>query len=121
MKTIRSLLLPIMAVCATFWSIWVTYNPVPVAQSKSSMEQVRQEAERGGYRLIDLKSLREIYRHNRAEILLVDTRQEWEHRAGFIDGSVNFPMEPTRWARWQRRGELKALLGPEKDKSIIFY
>ena len=119
MKMIRSILLPIIAVTATLWGVWSANSLAPVAQS--SMEDVRQEAERGGYRLIDLESLRELHYDNRDDILLVDTRQEWEHRAGFIDGSVNFPMEPTWWARWQRRGELKALLGPVKDRSLIFY
>ena len=85
------------------------------------MEQVRLEAERGSYQLIDLDSLWKMYQSNPDGMLLVDTRQEWEHRAGHIEGSINFPIEPTWRDRWQRRGDLKVLLGPEKNRPIIFY
>jgi rhodanese-related sulfurtransferase len=119
MRIIRSILLPMVAVAVTLWGVWAANRPVPIAQS--SVEQVRQEAERGGYRLIDIESLRKLYQVNREKILLVDTRQEWEHRAGHIDGSVNFPMAPTWWARWHTRGELKTLLGPDEEKTVVFY
>ena len=119
MRMIRSFFLPMIAVTITFWGTWAA--KIPATVPPSSMESVRQEAERGGYRLIEIESLQQLYHDQRDDILLVDTRQEWEHRAGYIDGSVNFPMEPTWRAMWQRRGDLKALLGPEKDKSIIFY
>jgi rhodanese-related sulfurtransferase len=52
---------------------------------------------------------------------LVDTRQEWEYRTGHIKGALNFPMEPTWWARWRKAGDLRALLGPEKERGIVFY
>jgi rhodanese-related sulfurtransferase len=51
----------------------------------------------------------------------VDTRQEWEYRTGHIQGAPNFPMEPTWFARWQRKGELGKLLGPDKERSVVFY
>jgi len=85
------------------------------------MAQVEQEAENGGYRLINVDALSKLYHSSKEKILLVDTRQEWEHRAGHIAESVNFPLEPTWWARWQKKGELKAFLGPDKKKSIVFY
>lgn len=85
------------------------------------MAQVEQEADNGGYRLMDVEILSQLYRSNRENILLVDTRQEWEFRAGHIAESVNFPMEPTWWARWRDKNKLKALLGPDEGKSIVFY
>jgi rhodanese-related sulfurtransferase len=51
----------------------------------------------------------------------VDTRQEWEYRTGHIDGAVNFPMEPTGWARWRNRGPMETFLGPDKERGIVFY
>ena len=104
MRFIRSILLPVVTVSITFLVLWYAHRPEPVVQS--SMAQVRQEAERGGYRLIDIESLWRLYQAGRDKILLVDTRQEWEHRAGHIDGSANFPFEPTWWARWRNRGNL---------------
>jgi rhodanese-related sulfurtransferase len=85
------------------------------------MALVKQEAENGGYRLIDVKALWSLYQSNQKKILLVDTRQEWEHRAGHIAASVLFPMEPNWWDRWQKKKELKAVLGPDKEQSIVFY
>ena len=119
MNSIRSLLMPCFAVSITLLVLWYSHLPVPIVVS--NMAQVELEAENGGYRLIDVETLSKLYQLNREKILLVDTRQEWEHRGGHIDGSVNFPMEPTWWARWQREGDLKTFLGSDKKKSIVFY
>ncbi len=119
MKSIRFLLIPIMAVSVALLVLWYIHLPVPIVVS--NMAQVELEAKNGGYRLIDVEALSKLYQADREKILLVDTRQEWEHRAGHIAGSVNFPMEPTWWDRWQRKGDLKTALGPQKDKTIVFY
>ncbi len=119
MKIFRSILLPCLAVSITVLVLWYSNLPVPIVVS--NMAQVEQEAENGGYRLIDVDALSKLYPSNQEKILLVDTRQEWEHRAGHIAESVNFPIEPTWWARWQKKGELKAFLGPDKEKTIVFY
>jgi 3-mercaptopyruvate sulfurtransferase SseA len=119
MKSIRSFVMPIFALSVTLLVLWYFHLPAPIVPS--SMAQVELEAQNGGYRLIDVAALSKRYQSNREKILLVDTRQEWEHRAGHIAGSVNFPMEPTWWARWQRKKDLKTFLGPEKEKSIVFY
>jgi hypothetical protein len=119
MKSIRLILMPALALSVTLLIIWYFHLPVPVVAS--NIVQVELEAANGGYRLIDVEALSKLYQADREKILLVDTRQEWEHRAGHIAGSVNFPMEPTWWVRWQRKGGLATLLGPQKDKSIVFY
>ena len=119
MKFFRSILLPGLAVSITVLVLWYSNLPVPLVAS--NMAQVEQEAESGGYRLIDVNALSKLYQSRKEKILLVDTRQEWEHRAGHIAGSVNFSIEPTWQARWRKKGELKAFLGPDKEKTIIFY
>jgi 3-mercaptopyruvate sulfurtransferase SseA len=118
-RSVRIFLIPGIAVAVTLLALWHSHLPVPIGAA--NMAQVEQEAENGGYRLIDVEALSKLYQSKRENILLVDTRQEWEHRSGHIAGSINFPMEPTGWARWQKKGELKALLGPDKGKSIVFY
>ena len=119
MKSIRIVLLPGFAVTITFMVLWYSHLPAPLVET--SLAQVEIEAQNGGYRLIDVATLSELHKSEPETVLLVDTRQEWEHRSGHIAESVNFPMEPTWWARWKKRGELKAFLGPEKGKTIVFY
>jgi len=119
MAFIRSLLLPVVAVSATFLILWFAHLPTP--EVTSTPAQVKKEAVSGGYQLIDIESLHARYQSEREKILLVDTRQEWEHRAGHIEGSVNFPMEPTWWARWRTKSALEKSLGPDKKKIIVFY
>jgi len=119
MQSIRFLLIPVFAVSVALLVLWYVHLPAPIVAS--NMSQVELEAKDGGYRLIDVKALSKLYLADREKILLVDTRQEWEHRAGHIAGSVNFPMEPTWWARWQRKGALKTILGPQTEKTIVFY
>ena len=118
-RSIRLFLIPSIALAVTLLALWYSHLPVPVVLS--NMAQVQQEAESGGYRLMDVEALSKLYESNREKILLVDTRQEWEHRAGHIAESVNFPMEPTWWARWHKKEDLKSFLGPDKKKSIVFY
>ncbi len=115
----RSVALPLLAVIATFSILW--YAKLPAPEVSSTPAQVLNEAKTGGYQLINVDALAKWYRSEREKILLVDTRQEWEHRAGHIEGSVNFPMEPNFWARWRKKAALKKLLGSDKDKSIVFY
>ncbi|MBU4524937.1 MAG: rhodanese-like domain-containing protein [Desulfomicrobium sp.] len=79
------------------------------------------EAQRGGYRLLTTDDLKKLYEDRTPDLLLVDTRQDWEHRTGHIEGSVNFSMEPTAWARWTKRGDIERLLGPDKDRPVVFY
>ena len=84
-------------------------------------DEVRAEAARGGYRLIDTDKLWQQYRSNPAGLLLIDTRQEWEYRSGHIQGAINFPMEPTWLSRWRKKGALGKVLGPDKNRLIVFY
>jgi hypothetical protein len=82
---------------------------------------IRQEAQRGGYRLIDVDTLWELYQGKADSILLVDTRQDWEYRSGSIKGARHFSMEPTWFSRLIERNALAQLLGPDKDRILIFY
>jgi rhodanese-related sulfurtransferase len=79
------------------------------------------ESKRGGYQLIKTEELWERYKNNTKNLLLVDTRQEWEYRTGHIKGALVFPIEPTWLSRWRKKGELKTFLGPDRDRFIVFY
>jgi predicted sulfurtransferase len=79
------------------------------------------EAEAGGFDLISTEKLAELYQENSSDLLLVDTRQEWEYRTGTIEGALNFSMEPAWWARWRKAGELEDFLGPDKERVLFFF
>ena len=79
------------------------------------------EAERGGYRLVDLAELRERYEKDPESLLLVDTREAWEFRAGRIRNARLFSMKPTWWARFRSAGKMKRFLGADKTRFIGFY
>jgi len=86
-----------------------------------TMEDLRAEAVRGGYRLIDLAELRERLEREPGRLLLVDTRQDWEYRAGHIPEAINFPFEPTRWSRLKNRWALREALGADRTRPLVFY
>ena len=115
----KSALLAALAVLLAIGAVWYpTRAPAP---PQASWEDVRAEALRGNYRLIDTQQLWRLVQSDPENVLLVDTRQEWEYRTGHIQGAVSFSMEPTVWARWRQKGALKAFLGPDKDRRIVFY
>lgn len=74
-----------------------------ITPREATWDDVLAEAKTGRYRLISTDDLWKHYSGNRDNLLLVDTRQEWEDRSGHMRGAVNFPMEPTWPARWQKK------------------
>jgi 3-mercaptopyruvate sulfurtransferase SseA len=119
MAGIRKALLALVATAITVGILWYT-NQVPLPK-EATWDDVLTEAKHGNYRLISTDELWERYNTNRKTLLLVDTRQEWEYRTGHIQGALNFPIDPTWWSRWRKKGALKSLLGPDKNRFIVFY
>ncbi len=119
MRTKMATVLVALIVPCVVAALWFTDRAV--APKTPTWEDVVAEAEAGGYRLLTTDELRGLYEARPPGLLLVDTRQDWEHRTGHIAGSVNFPMEPTAWSRWKSRGELEKLLGPDKERPVVFY
>jgi 3-mercaptopyruvate sulfurtransferase SseA len=111
--------LPVLAVVITVGALWFTNRAV--TPMEPTWDDGVVEAREGGYRLINTDELRQQYEKEPRSILLVDTRQEWEFAMGHVKGAVNFPMEPTAWSRWQKRGKLAEVLGPDKNHFIVFY
>ncbi len=119
MQNKKTALIASLAVLITVGAVWFTNRPATPRQA--TWDDVLAEAKNGGYRLITTAELSERYQNDTKSILLVDTRQEWEYRTGHIEGALNFPMEPTWWSRWRKASALETFLGPDKDRSIIFY
>ena len=119
MKEIRKAILALLAVIITAGAIWFTNREVP--PKMATWEDVEVEAKKGGYRIISTEELWGRYKKDLGQILLVDTRQEWEYRTGHIKGALNFPIEPTWLSRWQKKSALETFLGPDKNRFIMFY
>jgi hypothetical protein len=100
----------------------VVFSDQTIAQTEApSFNTVISEAERGGYKLISMQELWQLYQQADDNLLLVDTRQEWEYHAGYIKTALNFSMNPTWMARMIRRGALEQILGKDKSKILVFY
>lgn len=119
MRNRRISILALLAVAVTAGVLWLTNGAV--TPKEATWNDVVAEAKKGGYRLISTKALWKRYSAKHDSLLLVDTRQEWEYRNGHIKGAVNFPMEPTWLARWQKKRDLDKLLGKTKESTIVFY
>ena len=115
----HTLWLPVLALTATILMLaYAARKPEP---SQATLENVQAEARSGGYRLITTEELWGWFQSNSNDLLIVDTRQEWEYRTGHIRGAVNFPMEPTWLSRWRKKGALAQLMGADKNRTIVFY
>ena len=112
-------LLALAAAALTLSVLWYLNRPIIVKEA--TWEDVKAEAQSGGYRLITTEELSQRYRQEAGKLLLVDTRQDWEYRTGHIQGAVNFPIEPSAWGRWRSQGALSKFLGTDKDRLIVFY
>jgi len=119
MQKKETTILAFLAVALTLGMLWLAHRPS--MPQKATWKDVQAEARNGGYRLINTEELAELYRQDSQKLLLVDTREEWEYRIGHIQGAVNFPLEPTWWTRWRSQARLASLLGPDKDRPVVFY
>jgi hypothetical protein len=119
MRNKKSILLAIVAVGLVIGVLWFTNRAV--TPTAATWEDVLQEAQRGGYRIIKTDEIWERVQKNPQDLMLVDTRQEWEYRTGHLKGAVIFSMEPTAWSRWRKQKEMETFLGPDKNRSIVFY
>lgn len=119
MTLLRSYILPFIAIIATVLLVW--YGQQPVTPQQATWEDVLEEAKAGGYQIITTKEVEDLSSKDPSSLLLVDTRQEWEYRTGHIEGAVNFSMEPTWWSRFSNAGKLQKFLGPDKNRTLVFY
>ena len=99
MQRTRTAILAVLVVILTLGALW--YLNRPVITKEPTREDIKAEAQSGGYRLINTAELAALYRQDPQKVLLVDTRQDWEYRTGHIKGAFNFPIEPTWWSRWR--------------------
>ncbi|MFH0782628.1 MAG: rhodanese-like domain-containing protein [Pseudomonadota bacterium] len=121
MQNKKSTFIAFMAVLLTIGALWFTNRAVTPKQA--TWDDVLDEGKNGNYQIIKTEDLANLFQKQKdtGSVFLVDTRQEWEYRTGHLEGAVNFPMEPTAWARWRKASALENFLGPDKDRTLVFY
>jgi predicted sulfurtransferase len=119
LKTIQKNSITLIVILFSITALWFTNRTV--TPKEATWKDVIDEAASGNYSLITTDELWKLFSTPGESPLIIDTRQEWEYRSGHIEGALNFPMEPTWLSRWQKRSALAQFLGPDKNKSIIFY
>jgi 3-mercaptopyruvate sulfurtransferase SseA len=106
--------------------IFLSYTALAQSEPQNSVnawDKVVTEARKGGYQLITPEELKREYLTDSAAFLLVDTRQEWSYQMQHIQGALHIDFAPTWWNQYSpmTRTEMKKLLGPDKNKKVIFY
>ena len=119
MQNRKTSFIALVAVLLTAGAVWFTNRAV--VPGPATWDDVLAEAKAGGYQVITTDELSERYQKDSKSLFLVDTRQQWEYRTGHLKGAVNFPIEPTWWSRWSKASALETFLGPDKDRTVIFY
>jgi predicted sulfurtransferase len=119
MQDREAILVALVAVMIVVGALWFTN--VAVTPREVTWDDVLAEAKSGGYRIMSTEELARAYKKDSDSLLIVDTRQDWEYRTGHVKGARNFPIEPTSWSRWRKASALETLLGPDKERMVVFY
>lgn len=116
-------LIAIVAVIVTVGSIWyANRGGSPAGPMKDpTWDEMLAEATAGGYKLCTTEALAAHLKNDPQHLLIVDARQEWEFRTGHIRGAVLFPAETGKWWWFRHKSALARVLGPDKDRMVVFY
>jgi hypothetical protein len=106
--------------------LFLSYAAQAQAESQNAVpvpDKVVAEARKGGYKLIAAEEIEREYLKDPASLFLVDTRQDWAYQMQHIKGASHIDFTPTWWNQYSpvTRSEMKKLLGPDKNKKVIFY
>ena len=109
---------------STLFFLFISY-PVQgqLKDGSDAYDKIVAEAKKGGYQLITPEELKNEYLKDPAAFFLVDTRQEWSYQMQHIQGALHIDFAPTWWNQYSpmTRSEMKKLLGPDKNKKVVFY
>lgn len=119
MQNKKATFIAFMAVLLTIGAIWFTNRAVTPKQA--TWDDVLADGKNGGYQVMTTDELSARYQKDPSSVFLVDTRQEWEYRTGHLKEAENFPIEPTAWSRWRKASALEKFLGPDKNRTLVFY
>ena len=85
-------------------------------------DSARAEAKRDGFRLLDVRALRERIESG-APMLLIDARADYEFAAGHIPGASNmeFDLGDRTELSPDKRRAFEELAGPDRKRTLVIY
>ncbi len=80
------------------------------------------EVERGGYKVVTTQELKS-WLDQKRDMLIVDTMPPDNYKNQHIPGAVNFEIQRPELTQMsdKMRADFEKLLGPNKDRTIVFY
>ena len=86
------------------------------------LQQARDEAKQDGYKLITVPELKALYESGK-DFTIIDVRPEYEYRDGHLSNarSLEFDLGDKLELKPEKQAALIHLLGPDKQRMIVFY
>ncbi len=109
-----------MAFLSVIGSVWAADKEL---ENEKIAVKFEREVERGGYKVITTQELKN-WIDQKKDMLIVDTMPPDNFKKQHIPGAVNFEIqrqaELTQMSE-KMRADFERLLGPNKDRTIVFY
>ncbi len=117
--TKKLLVLTLLVALCAIGAFWLTDSAV--TPQEATWDQAVRDAKQGKYQLLHTDEIRQLIEEAPHKMLLVDTRDEEDFRAGHIPGAINHPIAQTSWSRWGEQRRLGTVLGQDKSRFVAFY
>lgn len=108
------------------WALLVVTGLVWAADKELETEKIavkfQREVERGGYKVVTTQELKG-WLDQKKDMLIVDTMPPDNFTKQHIPGAVNFEIQRPELMQMSDkiRADFEKLLGPDKDRTIVFY
>lgn len=112
------LLALIVTLCTGAGLWWLVYQGT--SPQDASWDQAIKEAKQGKYELVHTDEIRQLLEEAPQKTTVIDLRGKRDYGRGHIPGAINVPMGSSAWSNTPDKGQLAALLGPDKSRYVIF-
>lgn len=91
-------------------------------EEPSWLQQAQSDARKDGYELIGIPALKALYESGK-DFMLLDVRPEYEYRQGHLSqaASLEFDLGDKIDLNPEKQTALVQLLGPDKQRWVVFY
>ena len=108
-----------LVVLALTGAVWAADKELDTEKIAVKFER---EVERGGYKVVTTQELKD-WLDQKKDMLIVDVMPPDNFRKQHIPGAVNFELQRPELIQMsdKMRADFERLLGPNKDRTIVFY